>query len=222
MANTPFSGLELNINVRPWETETSDVRETTNKNLLENFNSHSGDSNGKEIYEITPKNGESLEPCIGMDFKSLEDAKEFYEEYGMRTGFTIRNGHVRRSRKDNSIIGRELVCTKEGYPVKKDQNPEKRVLPSRPVTREGCNATLRVAKKDVGKWVITGFIKQHSHQLNPGKIRPPQGKPSPGYNDLRREEALMSAPEPSKDYIIDSNTVFADKRKMFVRFVFEC
>ncbi|KAF2300218.1 hypothetical protein GH714_010784 [Hevea brasiliensis] len=49
---------------------------------------------------------------------------------------------------------------------------ENGVFSSRPATREGCNAMLRIAAKDGGKWVIYGFVKEHSHELNPSKIPP--------------------------------------------------
>ncbi|XP_059632301.1 protein FAR1-RELATED SEQUENCE 5-like [Cornus florida] len=103
-----------------------------------------------------------------------EDAREFYEIYGRRVGFTIRNNRTRRSLKDNSIIGREFVCSKEGFRPDKYANRENRILPSRPNTIEGCNAMLRITAEDGGKWVIYGFIKEHQHELNPGKIPPRQ------------------------------------------------
>ncbi|KAJ6366516.1 hypothetical protein OIU77_002998 [Salix suchowensis] len=107
-----------------------------------------------------------------MEFESAEYAREFYELYGRRMGFTIRNNRTRRSLKDNSIIGREFVCSKEGFRGGKCPKRENGVFQSRPVTREGCNAMLRIAAKDGGKWVIYGFIKEHNHDLNPSKIPP--------------------------------------------------
>ncbi|XWS22234.1 hypothetical protein CRYUN_Cryun29cG0017100 [Craigia yunnanensis] len=115
---------------------------------------------------------EPREPSIGMEFESAENAREFYEMYGRFMGFTIRNNRTRRYLKDNSIIGREFVCSKEGFHAEKYTKRENRVFPSRPATREGCNAMLRIAAKDGGKWVIYGFIKEHNHELNPSKIPP--------------------------------------------------
>ncbi|KAG2726009.1 hypothetical protein I3760_01G092400 [Carya illinoinensis] len=113
-----------------------------------------------------------LEPFVGMQFESAEDAREFYEMYGRHLGFTIRNNRTRRSLKDNSIIGREFVCSKEGFRIGRQANRKNGVLPSRQATREGCNAMMRIAAKDGGKWAIYGFVKEHNHELNPSKVPP--------------------------------------------------
>ncbi|KAK9159544.1 hypothetical protein Syun_005885 [Stephania yunnanensis] len=176
MASTSGHGLELNRRDRGFEAETSDGHEKTEDVFADNMDSHmDGDDQMVQLSgEVAPGSLEPLEPYIGMEFKSLEAVREFYELYGMRTGFTIRNGHIRRSHKDNSIIGREFVCSKEGFRAKKYLNMERRTLPPRPITREGCNATLRVSKKEEGKWVVSGFVKDHSHILNPSRIPRPQ------------------------------------------------
>ncbi|KAE8696311.1 Far-red impaired responsive family protein isoform 1 [Hibiscus syriacus] len=115
---------------------------------------------------------EAKELLSGLEFESAEDARELYEMYGRRMSFTIRNNRTRRSLKDNSITGREFVCSKEGFRVEKCTKKGTRVFQSRPATREGCDAMLRIAAKDWGKWVIYGFIKEHTHELNPSKIPP--------------------------------------------------
>ncbi|OVA19379.1 FAR1 DNA binding domain [Macleaya cordata] len=164
MASTSRQELELNRCDRGWEAETSNDHEA----------SHSSENH--EVLqcsiELAVPSVETLEPYLGMEFTSLEAARGFYEIYGTYMGFTIRNAHIRRSQKDNSIIGREFVCSKEGFRAKKLRNMEKKNLPPRPATREGCNARLRV-KKDGGKWIVTGFVKEHSHELNASKIPRP-------------------------------------------------
>ncbi|KAG5132120.1 hypothetical protein JHK84_038517 [Glycine max] len=44
---------------------------------------------------------EAVEPFIGMEFNSREEAREFYIAYGRRVGFTVRIHHNRRSRVNN-------------------------------------------------------------------------------------------------------------------------
>ncbi|KAE8694899.1 Far-red impaired responsive family protein isoform 1 [Hibiscus syriacus] len=138
--------------------ELSDSNLDENGNLINPLDQH---------FPFTMTHGE---PCIGMEFESAEYAREFYEMYGRRMGFTIRSNRTRRLLKDNSIIVREFVCSKEGFRAEKYTKKETRVSQSRPATREGCNAMLRIAAKDGGKWVIYDFIKEHNHELNPSKI----------------------------------------------------
>ncbi|CAL5417007.1 unnamed protein product [Camellia sinensis] len=170
MASTPGQGFNSNRIYRRWLAETFDSHETVEDDPSDNLNGT--DDIMKPSVENLPLSLEPLEPIIGMEFESAEDAREFYEMYGRCVGFTIRNNRTRRSLKDNSVIGREFVCSKEGFRADKHAKRENRILPLRPATREGCNAMLRIAAKDKGKWVVYGFVKEHNHELNPSKIPP--------------------------------------------------
>lgn len=113
----------------------------------------------------------AVEPNIGLEFNSRDEAREFYVAYGRHTGFTVRIHHNRRSRINNIVIGQDFVCSKEGYREKKYVCRKDRVLPPPPITREGCPAMLRVALRDGAKWVITKFVKDHNHSLmSPSKV----------------------------------------------------
>ncbi|KAE8729732.1 protein FAR1-RELATED SEQUENCE 5-like isoform X1 [Hibiscus syriacus] len=81
----------------------------------------------------------NLEPYTGMTFQSLDDARDFYFVYAKRTG--------------------------EGFRAAKHTHRKDKVLPPRPVTREGCKAMIRLAARDGGKWVVTKFVCEHSHKL---------------------------------------------------------
>ncbi|KAK8332768.1 hypothetical protein V6Z11_A10G161400 [Gossypium hirsutum] len=107
----------------------------------------------------------NLEPYTGMTFQSLDDARDFYFEYARRTGFSIRTNRIRHSLKNLAIIGRDFVCSREGFRAAKHVHRKDRVLPPRPVTREGCKAMIRLAARDGGKWVVTKFVREHSHKL---------------------------------------------------------
>lgn len=170
MASTSDLGFNPNRNYRRWLDETFDGHETADDELLDTL-----DGNEDIVQSSTqnfPLTFEPFEPVIGMEFESAENAREFYEMYGRHMGFTIRNNRTRRSLKDNSIIGREFVCSKEGFRAEKYANRLSKGLPSRPATREGCNAMLRIGAKDGGKWIIYGFVKEHNHELSPSKIPP--------------------------------------------------
>ncbi|KAA8543579.1 hypothetical protein F0562_021675 [Nyssa sinensis] len=118
-----------------------------------------------------PSTDNAVEPQVGMEFDSRDDAREFYIAYGRRTGFTVRIHHNRRSRINNTVIGQDFVCSKEGFREKKYVYRKDRVLPPPPITREGCPAMLRVALRDGAKWVVTKFVKDHNHSLmSPSKV----------------------------------------------------
>ncbi|CAH9146202.1 unnamed protein product [Cuscuta epithymum] len=100
----------------------------------------------------------SLEPCVGLEFDSAEEAQEFYNLYATKAGFRIRIGQLYRSRIDGSVISRRFVCYKEGFQTN---------------TRVGCPAFIKVQKGDSGKWVICSINKEHNHELQlPGEISP--------------------------------------------------
>ncbi|KAL4184176.1 hypothetical protein AMTRI_Chr11g158670 [Amborella trichopoda] len=103
----------------------------------------------------------NIEPYVGMEFESEETAKIFYNTYARSVGFSIRLSVNRRSKRDGRIIGRHFVCSKEGFREKKYSSGQR----SRPITREGCKAMIKVKMVDSGKWVITKFIKEHNHAL---------------------------------------------------------
>ncbi|PON64003.1 FHY3/FAR1 family [Parasponia andersonii] len=170
MASTSDLGINSNRNYRRWLDETSDGDETVDDELSDTLHGH---------YDMIQPSTQSLssafeplEPIVGMELDSAESAREFYEMYGRRMGFTIRNNRTRRSLKDNSIIGREFVCSKEGFRSEKCAHRVNKILSSRLTTRKGCNAMMRIAAKNGGKWVIYGFVKEHNHELNPNKIPP--------------------------------------------------
>ncbi|KAF5465354.1 hypothetical protein F2P56_015370, partial [Juglans regia] len=170
MASTSGQGYKLNRNYRCWLTENFDGHDTADDDLSDNLDGN--DDMIQPSLQTFPSTLVRLEPFVGMQFESAEDAREFYEMHGRHLGFTIRNNRTRRSLKDNSIIGREFVCSKEGFRIGKHANRKNGVLPSRQTTRGGCNAMMRIAAKDGGKWVIYGFEKKHNHELNPSKVPP--------------------------------------------------
>ncbi|KAL0711582.1 hypothetical protein Bca4012_018560 [Brassica carinata] len=93
------------------------------------------------------------EPCVGMEFGSEKEAKSFYDEYARQLSFTSKLLTL----SDSSA--REFVCT--------SSNSSKR---SRRRPAEICDAMLRIEVKEGqednnNKWVVTKFVKEHSHGL---------------------------------------------------------
>ncbi|XP_068634470.1 protein FAR1-RELATED SEQUENCE 5-like [Aristolochia californica] len=114
--------------------------------------------------DISDRDG-NLEPYVGMEFESEEAAKILYNAYARRVGFGSRVSRNRRSRKDGTNIARRFVCCKEGYRLRKHESNVNRVKRPRAITREGCEAMILVKKNDLGKWVVTKFVKEHNHAL---------------------------------------------------------
>ncbi|XP_044467104.1 protein FAR1-RELATED SEQUENCE 6-like isoform X1 [Mangifera indica] len=110
----------------------------------------------------------SDEPYVGQEFESEAAAHAFYNTYATRVGFIIRVSKLSRSRRDGSAIGRALVCNKEGYRM---SDKREKIVRQRAETRVGCRAMILVRKVSSGKWVVTKFVKEHTHPLTPGKGR---------------------------------------------------
>ncbi|KAJ7964857.1 Protein FAR1-RELATED SEQUENCE like [Quillaja saponaria] len=105
-------------------------------NNVENSGSH----NGGGLYE----------PYVGMEFDSEDAAKTFYDEYARRVGFSIKTIQHSRSKADGGILFWEFVCGREGLKRRYNDN---------------CDAMLRVELKGQDKWVVTKFMKEHSHSM---------------------------------------------------------
>lgn len=107
----------------------------------------------------------NIEPYEGMEFDSEDAARIFYNEYARQAGFGSRISKNLRSRKDGKTIARKFVCSKEGFRAKKHMNNANRVKRPRAITREGCEAMMMVRKTELGKWVVSKFVKEHNHPL---------------------------------------------------------
>ncbi|KAF8391820.1 hypothetical protein HHK36_022054 [Tetracentron sinense] len=168
MESTSGQGLDSDESDRGLQSDNFYEHETTEEELSKNLDLCIDEDN--KIVPITIS-AEALEPYIGMEFNSRDEAREFYVSYGRRTGFTVRIHHNRRSRVNNAIIGQDFVCSKEGFRAKKYVYRKDRVLPPPPITREGCHAMIRLALKDGEKWVVTKYVKEHTHKLmSPSKV----------------------------------------------------
>ncbi|GFS37678.1 FAR1-related sequence 5 [Actinidia rufa] len=85
-----------------------------------------------------PEGDPDLEPYENMEFESEEAAKAFYNSYARRVGFSTRRTKDREIKRPRTI------------------------------TRVGCKASLSVKIQDSsGKWVVSGFVKEHNHELVP-------------------------------------------------------
>ncbi|XP_057467765.1 protein FAR1-RELATED SEQUENCE 3-like [Actinidia eriantha] len=96
------------------------------------------------------------EPHVGMEFESEDAAKTFYDEYARRVGFSTCVNQFSRSESGDKTNAREFLCAREGL---KRKNSER------------CNAMLKIERKDPGKWIVSKFLKEHSHStVTPSKV----------------------------------------------------
>lgn len=129
------------------------------------------------------KEDENLEPYVGMEFESEDEARNYYVEYARRVGFVVRIMQRRRSGVDGRTLARRLGCNKQGFspshkgPFGPDKKP-------RPCAREGCKATILVKMEKSGKWVVSRFVKDHNHPL----VVTTLGFGNPGDKDMKIEE----------------------------------
>ncbi|KAJ4801230.1 Protein FAR1-RELATED SEQUENCE 5 [Rhynchospora pubera] len=108
-------------------------------------------------------------PYVGMEFKSLDEAYNFYNMYGGLKGFSIRKQGRRSSRK--GVSNAMFVCSKEGFAKQQIQehrgntSNEKTPEKVRGSSRTGCKAYLRVRAIKENLWKVTVFHDDHNHDL---------------------------------------------------------
>ncbi|KAJ3682656.1 hypothetical protein LUZ60_015229 [Juncus effusus] len=113
------------------------------------------------------------EPFEGMELDSEDSAISFYLNYASRTGFRTRFSRYCRSLSDNSIISRQIICSKSGFHQttnKMNDNNEATTNDNnkrgRTATKVGCKAMIEVKRSDTGKWVVSKLEKEHNHELS--------------------------------------------------------
>ncbi|RYR26927.1 hypothetical protein Ahy_B02g061241 [Arachis hypogaea] len=107
---------------------------------------------------------DELVPKVGMTFTTLEDAGKFYRNYAKAAGFSTR---VRcTNKKENEIKNQLITCSREGKWKSKISPTEK----TNPTAGLNCPARIYIhTLKDVGAWIISKVVLDHSHPCCPSK-----------------------------------------------------
>ncbi|RYR43950.1 hypothetical protein Ahy_A08g040326 [Arachis hypogaea] len=107
---------------------------------------------------------DELVPKVGMTFTTLEDAGKFYRNYAKAAGFSTR---VRcTNRKGNEIKNQLITCSRERKWKSKISPTEK----TNPTAGLNCPARIYIhTLKDVGAWIISKVVLDHSHPCCPSK-----------------------------------------------------
>ncbi|XP_020274306.1 uncharacterized protein LOC109848968 isoform X2 [Asparagus officinalis] len=147
--------------------------------------------NPLEMVIVPPEGEPDLEPHEGMEFESEQEAQTFYKEYAKRVGFRARVSSYYRSKRDNSIISRLIVCSKEGFRAKKDESGKDKLQRPRAITRIGCKAMIMVKRRDSGKWIVSKLIKNHNHLLIPRTESGDEHSEAEDHEMVETENALV-------------------------------
>ncbi|KAK1386732.1 hypothetical protein POM88_014910 [Heracleum sosnowskyi] len=110
-------------------------------------------------------------PYEGIEFSSHEDAYNFYNQFSLIKGFSIRKSDSYKFKKSGEIIRRKYCCNKEGYKYLKDKREERKDIRRRRDEREGCKAELVIHVIESGMWKVNFFSDNHNHEmiLSPNK-----------------------------------------------------
>ncbi|CAA0805984.1 Far-red impaired responsive (FAR1) family protein [Striga hermonthica] len=95
-----------------------------------------------------------------MEFETKDDVRKFYVDYATRVGFVARLAQI-----EGGNITHCLVCKKQGI----SSSPKGKMGPEgkpRHSMREACEARILFKLEESGKWVVTGFFKDHNHALD--------------------------------------------------------
>ncbi|KAJ4810197.1 FAR1-related sequence 5 [Rhynchospora pubera] len=114
------------------------------------------------IVDTDPHEHLEFAPFVGKEFNTEDDAREFYNNFAYRRGFSIRKGHHYTSAKLKKVTMVQYVCSMEGFPNKptNQSTPEK----EKAYTRTGCKARFKVRLQG-GVWKVSVFEDIHNHPL---------------------------------------------------------
>ncbi|XP_010257333.1 PREDICTED: protein FAR1-RELATED SEQUENCE 5-like isoform X2 [Nelumbo nucifera] len=107
-------------------------------------------------------NSSIKEPFVDMEFESETHAYNFYNEYAMRVGFSVRKDWKNKNR-EGCVTGRRFVCSREGF--RRPDPRDKGVRNTRKDTRCGCGAYMTIAIRTNGKYYVSQFEKTHNHEF---------------------------------------------------------
>ncbi|XP_028056458.1 protein FAR1-RELATED SEQUENCE 5-like [Camellia sinensis] len=113
----------------------------------------------KPLDELTEKD------VFEMTFDSEENGERFYNSYAKVKGFSIRRDQLYKD-KNNMVISKSWVCSKEGYRQSKYVEVEERKREPKQLTRVGCRACFRIKyNRSTSKYEVNEFFKEHNHSM---------------------------------------------------------
>ncbi|XP_063938020.1 protein FAR-RED IMPAIRED RESPONSE 1-like [Daucus carota subsp. sativus] len=121
----------------------------------------------------TPKCDETKKPKLNQHFSTLDEAFDFYREYGKECGFDVISS-TKKSDRWGNLYAKYYQCSRGNKPdTKKFRDSAEHVLqgPCKRTTSKRCECRARIIMKRAGLrgFVLMGFIEEHNHPLATGK-----------------------------------------------------
>lgn len=103
-------------------------------------------------------------PFEGQEFDSLDDSQYFYSSYSKVVGLGF--GYIRHGVQSSLIqcAFRHLFAPKKGLIKTQRGHPKPRNIHDLRWVK-GCKLRIVITLAKHSKWVVSGFVKQHSHEM---------------------------------------------------------
>jgi FAR1 DNA-binding domain len=72
-----------------------------------------GEIRGESECNLPQQDVSKIQPCVGMEFATMDEAFNFYNVYVGLIGFSVRKDNYTRS--TNGVSSYRFVCSKEGF-----------------------------------------------------------------------------------------------------------
>ncbi|KAK1405220.1 SWIM-type domain-containing protein [Heracleum sosnowskyi] len=104
-------------------------------------------------------------PVVGMEFKSYDDAYNYYNCYAKDLGFAVRVKSSWTKRNSKEKRGAVLCCNCEGFKTLNEASSRRKE------TRTGCLAMVRLRLVECNKWRVDQVLLQHNHLFDPDRAQ---------------------------------------------------
>lgn len=156
-----FDGRDLEESDQVFEFESND-RGNDNDQMIGIANN--GHLNGLDGDTLTVDD-QNDPPVVGMEFKSYDDAYNYYNCYAKDLGFAIRVKSSWTKRNSKEKRGAVLCCNCEGFKTLNESSSRRKE------TRTGCLAMVRLRLVECNKWRVDQVRLQHNHLFDPERAQ---------------------------------------------------
>lgn len=99
-----------------------------------------------------------------MKFSTLDEAWNFWQNYGGRIGFGVRKRYSNPSKFDGIVTSSRYVCRKEGFRAKDKR--DKHIKQPRADIRTGCQVRMSATiDRETGNYEVYDLNLVHNHML---------------------------------------------------------
>ncbi|KAI3885379.1 hypothetical protein MKX03_035902 [Papaver bracteatum] len=146
------------------EFDRVELDDERGKGIIEEYNEAISDEHKNENFRKDGLSG--ICPTVGMEFDSVDEAYNFYNQYAGKVGFSVRKYSTSKSHRTNEINGRSYCCSRQGARDSRCKPIEECLRKSKQTNlRTGCKAMMCIRKRKEDKWVISRIVEEHNHKL---------------------------------------------------------